>query len=111
MRASSTLNTLTVNPEAHINFADPPSADPFKTLVINNLFGTGGIFGMNVDLGLVKGDLIDILTKSQGEHLLTLLIVIRKQIFRHIRRCWWLEHPMAAQVLQGKSTVEPSGTL
>jgi autotransporter family porin len=71
MRASSTLNTLTVNPEAHINFADPPSADPFKTLVINNLFGTGGIFGMNVDLGLVKGDLIDILTKSQGEHLLT----------------------------------------
>jgi hypothetical protein len=71
MRASSTLNTLTVNPKAHINFADPPSADPFKTLVINNLFGTGGIFGMNVDLGLVKGDLIDILTKSQGEHLLT----------------------------------------
>jgi outer membrane autotransporter protein len=71
MRASSTLNTLTVNPEAHINFADAPSADPFKTLVINNLFGTGGIFGMNADLGLVKGDLIDILTKSQGEHLLT----------------------------------------
>jgi outer membrane autotransporter protein len=71
MRASSTVNTLTVNPEAHINFADPPSADPFKTLVINNLVGTGGIFGMNVDLGTVKGDLIDILTKSQGEHLLT----------------------------------------
>ena len=71
MRASSTLNSLTVNPQAHINFADPPSAEPFKTLVINNLFGTGGIFGMNVDLGLVKGDLLDILTKSQGEHLLT----------------------------------------
>lgn len=70
MRASSTLNTLSVNPQAHINFADPP-ADPFKTLVMNNLIGTGGIFGMNVDLGLIKGDLIEILAKSEGEHLLT----------------------------------------
>jgi len=70
MRLSSTLDTLTVNPQAHINFADPP-ADPFKTLVMNNLIGTGGIFRMNVDLGLVKGDLIEILTKSEGEHLLT----------------------------------------
>jgi hypothetical protein len=47
MRASSTLNSLTVNPQAHINFADPP-ADPFKTLLMNNLIGTGGIFRMNV---------------------------------------------------------------
>jgi outer membrane autotransporter protein len=70
MRSSSTLNTLSVNPQAHINFADPP-ADPFKTLLMNNLVGTGGIFGMNVDLGLIKGDLIEILTKSEGEHLLT----------------------------------------
>jgi hypothetical protein len=70
MRASSTLNTLTVNPQAHINFPHPP-AGPFKTLLMNNLIGTGGIFGMNVDLGLIKGDLIEILTKSEGEHLLT----------------------------------------
>jgi outer membrane autotransporter protein len=70
MRASSTVNTLTVNPEAHINFAHPASA-PFKTLVINNLIGTGAIFGMNVDLGAIKGDLVNILTKSQGLHLLT----------------------------------------
>src|SRR5262249_52189560 len=71
MRASSTLDNLRVNPQAHINFADPHSAAPFKTLVMNNLIGTGGIFGMNVDLGLIKGDLINVLTKSQGEHLLT----------------------------------------
>jgi outer membrane autotransporter protein len=70
MRASSTLNTLSVNPQAHINFADPPTG-AFKTLLVNNLLGTGGIFGMNVDLGLIKGDLIEILTKSEGEHLLT----------------------------------------
>ena len=70
MRASSTLNTLTVSPQAHINFADPPTG-AFKTLLVNNLIGTGGIFGMNVDLGLIKGDLIEILTKSEGEHLLT----------------------------------------
>jgi outer membrane autotransporter protein len=69
MRASSTLDTLTVNPQAHINFPDPPAA--FRTLVMNNLIGTGGIFGMHVDLGLIKGDLIDILKTSEGEHLLT----------------------------------------
>jgi hypothetical protein len=54
MRASSTLNML-VNPQAHINFPDPPAS--FKTLVMNNLVGTGGIFGMHVDLGLIQGDL------------------------------------------------------
>jgi T5SS/PEP-CTERM-associated repeat protein len=70
MRASSTLSTLSVNPQAHINFADPPSAR-FKTLVINKLVGTGAIFGMNVNLGLIKGDLINILDHSEGRHLLT----------------------------------------
>jgi outer membrane autotransporter protein len=69
MRAGSTLNTLTVNPQAHINFPDPPAA--FRTLVMNNLAGTGGIFGMHVDLGLIQGDLIYILKTSEGEHLLT----------------------------------------
>jgi outer membrane autotransporter protein len=38
---------------------------------MNNLVGTGGIFGMNVDLGFIKGDLINILKTSEGEHLLT----------------------------------------
>jgi hypothetical protein len=78
MRASSTINNLTVNPQAHINFADPPS-DPFKTLLVNNLVvntvnnpsGTGGIFQMNNDLAAIEGDLIEILTSSTGEHLLT----------------------------------------
>ncbi len=71
MRASSTINTLAVNPQAHINFPVPPAPGSFKTLLINNLTGTGGIFGMNVDLGLIQGDLIEILTKSEGRHLLT----------------------------------------
>jgi hypothetical protein len=70
IRASSTVNTLTVNAEAHINFADPPGG-PFKTLLINELKGTGGIFRENNDLAAIKGDLIDILTHSEGEHLLT----------------------------------------
>jgi Pertactin len=69
MRAGSTLNSLTVNPQAHINFPDPPAS--FKTLVMNNLVGTGGIFGMHVDLGLIQGDLIEILKTSEGRHLLT----------------------------------------
>ena len=69
MLASSTLSTLSVNPQAHINFADPPSAR-FKTLVINRLVGTGAIFGMNLNLGLIKGDLINILDHSEGRHLL-----------------------------------------
>jgi outer membrane autotransporter protein len=71
MRASSTINTLTVKPQAHVNFPVPPAAGQFKTLLVNNLGGTGGIFHMNVDLGLIKGDLIDILSTSEGEHLLT----------------------------------------
>jgi T5SS/PEP-CTERM-associated repeat protein len=70
MSASSTLNTLTVDAQAHINFADPP-AGAFKTLLINNLVGTGGIFRENNDLAAIKGDLIEILTKSEGVHLLT----------------------------------------
>jgi outer membrane autotransporter protein len=70
MRTSSTLNTLTVNPGARINIADPPT-DPFKTLLVNNLIGTGGIFKLNNDLAAIKGDLIEILTKSEGVHLLT----------------------------------------
>jgi hypothetical protein len=68
MRASSTLNTLDVSPKARVSFADPP-ANPFKTLVMNNLTGTGGIFKLNNDLAAIKGDLINILNSSQGGHL------------------------------------------
>jgi autotransporter family porin len=65
MRASSTLNTLDVSPKAHVSFAD----SPFKTLVMNNLTGTGGIFKLNNDLAAIQGDLINILNSSQGGHL------------------------------------------
>jgi outer membrane autotransporter protein len=68
IRASSTLDTLDVSARAHVSFADPP-ADPFKTLVMNNLTGTGGIFTLNNDLAAIKGDLINILNTSQGGHL------------------------------------------
>ena len=70
MTASSTLNTLTVNPGASINITDPPD-QPFKTLVINSLVGTGATFEMNIDLAAIKGDLISILTHSEGTHLIT----------------------------------------
>ena len=70
MTASSTLNTLAVNPGARINFVAPPSDQPFKTLVMNNLVGTGATFLMNIDLGQIRGDLIAILTGSQGRHLI-----------------------------------------
>ena len=70
MTASSTLNTLTVNPGARVTFVDPPSDQPFKTLVMNNLVGTGATFGMNIDLGQIRGDLVAILTSSQGLHLI-----------------------------------------
>jgi outer membrane autotransporter protein len=70
IRASSTLNSLEVFKNAHFSFTDPP-ADPFKTLVVNNLTGTGGIFRLNNDLAAIKGDLIEIVAQSQGAHLLT----------------------------------------
>ena len=70
MTASSTLNTLTVNPGARVNFVDPPSDRPFKTLVINKLVGTGATFGLNIDLGLKKGDLVNVLSTSEGLHLI-----------------------------------------
>jgi outer membrane autotransporter protein len=68
MTASSTVNTLTVNPGARIVFPNP---DQFHTLVINSLVGTGATFGMNIDLAAIKGDLISILTHSEGTHLIT----------------------------------------
>jgi pertactin len=72
----------TVDPQAHINFPVPPAPGQFKTLLMNNLSGTGGIFAMNVDLGLIKGDLVEILTKAKVSTWWLSPIVIRDQIFR-----------------------------
>jgi outer membrane autotransporter protein len=70
MTASSTLNTLAVSRGAQIIFTPPPG-DPFKTLVMNNLQGSEGIFRMNNDLAAIKGDLVAILHSSEGVHLVT----------------------------------------
>jgi outer membrane autotransporter protein len=69
MSQSSTLNNLAVDTRARINFADPPGG-PFKTLVVNNLLGNGGIFRLNNDLGAIKSDLLVVQGQSNGGHLL-----------------------------------------
>jgi outer membrane autotransporter protein len=70
MTQSSTLNMLNVALGARVFFTDPPG-DPFKTLIVNNLTGSGGLFRLNNDLGAVKGDLLTVLTSSAGGHVVT----------------------------------------
>ncbi|MFZ0505795.1 MAG: autotransporter outer membrane beta-barrel domain-containing protein, partial [Chthoniobacterales bacterium] len=70
MSGSSDLKSLSVSPGANA-FFNPPSNGVYNTLTIGNLSGTGGIFGLNIDLRSVTGDLIDITGKSAGSHLLT----------------------------------------
>ena len=70
MTGSSDLKSLNVSPGAYA-FFNPPSNGVYNTLTIGNLSGTGGIFGLNIDLRSVTGDLIDITGKSAGSHLLT----------------------------------------
>jgi outer membrane autotransporter protein len=70
MTGSSDLKSLSVSPGANA-FFNPPSNGIYNTLRIGNLSGTGGIFGLNIDLRSVTGDLIDITGKSAGSHLLT----------------------------------------
>jgi len=48
-----------------------PFIDVHKTLTLGRLSGTGGTFGMNIDLRHEVGDLIDITGTSGGSHLLT----------------------------------------
>jgi outer membrane autotransporter protein len=48
-----------------------PFIDVHKTLTLGRLSGTGGTFGMNIDLRHEVGDLIDITGTSAGSHLLT----------------------------------------
>jgi hypothetical protein len=56
---------LRVNSDpTRINFPSPGSSGNFHTLVVNNLIGSGAIFGMSVDLANLRGDLLVIQTPS-----------------------------------------------
>src|SRR5260221_4063559 len=70
MTGSSDLKSLSVSPGANA-FFNPPSNGIYNTLTTGSLSGTGGTFGLNIDLRHVVGDLIDITGKSAGSHLLT----------------------------------------
>jgi outer membrane autotransporter protein len=72
MTGSSDLKSLSVSPGADIVFR-APFIDFHKTLTLGRLSGTGGTFGMNIDLRHEVGDLIDITGASAGSHLLTFL--------------------------------------
>ena len=70
MTGSSNVKSLSVSPGARAVFS-APFAEAYHTLTIGSLSGTGGIFGMNIDLRGTRGDLIDITGTSDGSHLLT----------------------------------------
>src|SRR5271157_1687554 len=70
MTGSSNIQSLSVTPGASAVFS-APFAEAYHTLTIGSLSGTGGIFGMNIDLRGTHGDLIDITGTSDGSHLLT----------------------------------------
>ena len=70
MTGSSNVKSLSVSPGASAVFS-APFAEAYHTLTIGSLSGTGGIFGMNIDLRGTHGDLIDITGTSDGSHLLT----------------------------------------
>src|SRR5271166_1128974 len=70
MTGSSNVKSLSVTPGASAVFS-APFAEAYHTLTIGSLSGTGGIFGMNIDLRGTHGDLIDITGTSDGSHLLT----------------------------------------
>src|SRR5262249_49044673 len=65
MTDSSTVNDLSVSGDpSRINFPSPGSSGNFHTLVVNNLIGSGAIFGMNVDLPNLRGDLLVVQTPA-----------------------------------------------
>jgi outer membrane autotransporter protein len=70
MTGSSDLKSLSVSPGASALFR-PPLIGLHSTLTLGSLLGTGGVFGMNIDLRHAVGDLIDITGRSEGSHLLT----------------------------------------
>ncbi|MBV9276508.1 MAG: autotransporter outer membrane beta-barrel domain-containing protein, partial [Verrucomicrobia bacterium] len=73
---SSNLKSLTVSPGAEVIFSAPLFSF-HRTMTLGSLAGTGGVFGMNIDLGLQLGDRIDITGASAGSHLLTFVDVGR----------------------------------
>jgi hypothetical protein len=70
MSGSSNVQSLSVSPGASATFGTLFNLAR-NTLTIGNLFGTGGRFGLNINLRRDVGDLINITGTSQGSHLLT----------------------------------------
>jgi len=70
MTGSSDVKSLSVRPGANA-LIHPPFLGVHSKLTIGSLLGTGGTFGLNIDLRRQVGDLIDITGPSAGSHLLT----------------------------------------
>jgi outer membrane autotransporter protein len=70
MTGSSNVESLTVSRGASAEFSTLFNLAR-NTLTIGDLLGTGGRFGLNINLRRDTGDLIDITGISQGSHLLT----------------------------------------
>ena len=70
MTGSSNVKSLSVTPGANATFSFLFNLAR-NTLTIGNLLGTGGRFGLNINLRRDVSDLIDITGTSQGSHLLT----------------------------------------
>src|SRR5271166_3439433 len=73
MTGSSNIQSLSVTPGASAVFS-APFAEAYHTLTIGSLSGTGGIFGMNIDLRDTHVDLIDITGTSNSPPLLTFTV-------------------------------------
>ncbi len=69
MTGNSNVESLSVSPGATAVFRDP-LRNIHNTLSLGSLSGTGGVFGMNIDLRHDVGDLVDISGTSQGSHML-----------------------------------------
>lgn len=83
LNGSSDLQSLNVSPGANILF-NARFFTLHRTLTIGSLSGTGGIFGMNIDLARQVGDLIDITGTSAGSHQLNFIDVgIRADLRRN----------------------------
>jgi hypothetical protein len=64
-------NCLPFGPTAVIEPSCRLSVPPFLTVtVVNNLLGSGGTFGMSVNLPAFLGDLVVVQNTSQGAHAL-----------------------------------------
>lgn len=72
LNGSSDLKSLNVSPGANILF-NARFFTLHRTLTIGSLSGTGGIFGMNIDLARQVSDLLDITDKSAGSHQLNFI--------------------------------------